>query len=166
MSQKITAVIAGDVVLNAVRQNFRYRDAWKIGAVFLVCWRSFWIAWNPTTPLSPQAWAVFLRVDLSVFLLVALAAGWWSMRGESVVRSETIACLYWMNLTGMLLPTLAFLILAVTGMAEKLGIDAGGALPVIIRHSGAGEVTRSVAIVLVGTLGAHAAHAVKRSRAH
>jgi len=100
------------------------------------------------------------------FLMVAFAAGWWSMRGESVVRAETVAWLAIMNLTGGLLPNLAFLILAVTGIAEKLGIAAGGALPFIYRHSGAGEITTYPVVVLVGICGAIAAHAVKRSRAH
>ena len=43
LAQPLTASVIGDVFLNAMRQNLRRPDPWKIAALCLICWRSFWI---------------------------------------------------------------------------------------------------------------------------
>jgi hypothetical protein len=74
--------VIGDVFLNAMCQNLRRPDPWKIGALLLICWRSFWIVLPSIFQLSQAAWALFAQVDRGVFLLVALSTGCWTMISE------------------------------------------------------------------------------------
>jgi len=85
LAQPLTASVAGDVFLNAIRQNLRRPDPWKAAGLFLVCWRSFWIVLPSVFQFSPAAWALFVQVDRSVFVLVAFSSGCWTVINEGDV---------------------------------------------------------------------------------
>jgi hypothetical protein len=82
LAQPLTASVIGDVFLNAMRQNFRRPDPWRIAVLILVAWRTSWILWASISGLSPETWAPLLPLDRGLFLVVAFATGCWTTINE------------------------------------------------------------------------------------
>jgi hypothetical protein len=110
LAQPVTASVIGDVFLNAMRQNLRRPDRWKIAALFLICWRSFWIVLPSIFQLSPSAWALFVQVDRVLFLLVALFTGCWTVIKEGDVYRGALAG-WWSTIPADFIPEATVLLL-------------------------------------------------------
>ena len=92
LAQPLTPSVAGDVFLNAMRQNLRRPDPWKIAALFLICWRSLWIVLPSIFQLvAISLGAVLFRSTRNLFLLVALFTGCWTVMKEGDVYRGALA---------------------------------------------------------------------------
>lgn len=103
LEQPLTPAVAGDVLRNALRENFRHPDPWKITALFLICWRCFWILLPAAFQFSPAAWVRFSQLDHGVFLLASFCTGCWTVINEGdVFRGSQTG--WWSTITGLLTP--------------------------------------------------------------
>lgn len=109
LAQPLTASVIVDVFLNGLRQNFRQPDPWKIAALILICWRTFWILLPSVFQLSAAAWVLFVQIDRGFFLLVALATGCWTVISEGDIERGAYAG-WWAALAGHLVPKTAMLL--------------------------------------------------------
>ena len=106
LAQPLTATVIVDVLLNAMRQNFRRPDPLRVAVLILVSWRTSWILWASISQLSPEIWPPFVQVDRSLFLLVALATGCWTTINEGEIGRGVFAG-FWPALLAVNLAPLA-----------------------------------------------------------
>jgi len=116
----LTASVVGDVFLNAMRQNLRCRDPWKVALLFLLLWRSLWILLPSVAQLSPAGWARFVQVDSGVFLLVALSTGCWgAIKKGGVWRQGFEAWVATLVVDGVSMIAMAAVIVAAVFVPDK-----------------------------------------------
>ena len=109
LAQPLTASVIGDVFLNALRQNLRQPDPWKVAALFLICWETLWIFVPLISPHSQTARALAIQNN-AVFIWVAFFTGCRTVIKEGDVwRGGLAGC--WATLTGELLPFASLVIL-------------------------------------------------------
>ncbi len=110
LEQPLTPAVAGDVLLNGLRENFRRPDPWKITALFLICWRFFWILLPAAFQFSLAAWVRFSQFDHGVFLLASFCTGCWTVINEGDVYRGALTG-WWSAIAGLLAPYAVLLLI-------------------------------------------------------
>lgn len=157
LAQPLTASVIGDVFLNAMRQNLRRPDPWRIAFLILTAWRVFWIVWASISQLSPEIWPPFVQVDCAVFLLVAFATGCWMVINEGDVRRGSSNAFVSTMLAADLAPIAATLLLLALAPDKTIPDWASETFdqnqPASIRYSLVISLTRALASLCGALLG-------------